>query len=50
MKSKENAVVNGHDYQIPVTKLTKKRHLSFISIGCVRDFTNTPQIVKPRWH
>jgi len=26
------------EYKIPVTQ----RHLSFIPIGCLRDFTNTP--------
>jgi len=33
---------------VPVTQLTKRRHLSFIFKGCLRDFTNTPHNVKPR--
>jgi len=48
-KTRESAIVDGLDYQIPVTGLTQKRHLSCIPIGCLRDFTNTPHNVKPRW-
>jgi len=39
-KTKENATVDGLDYQIPVTHLTKERHLSLILIGCILDFNN----------
>jgi len=38
---RENALVDGLDYQIPVTRLTKKG-LSVKTIGCLRGFTNTP--------
>jgi len=39
LKTIENDTVDGLDYQIPVTQLAKKRHLSLTPICCLRDFT-----------